>query len=69
MLNKDEIIGKARQLIGTIKENLGWLTDDHKAEGEGKANRIQGKVEQRNAKVIREEEEAGRILNRPKTGS
>ena len=69
MLNKDEIIGKARQLIGTIKENLGWLTDDHKAEGEGKANRIQGKVEQRVAKVIREEEEAGRILNRPKTGS
>ena len=61
MLNKDEIIGKARQLIGTIKENLGWLTDDHKAEGEGKANRIQGKVEQRDANVLREEEEAGRI--------
>ena len=60
MMNKDEIFGKARQVIGAIKENLGWLTDDHKAEGEGKANRIQGKAEQHDAKVIREEEEAGK---------
>lgn len=60
MMNKDEIFGKARQFFGAIKENLGWVTDDHKAEGEGKANRVQGKAEQRNAKVIREEEEAGK---------
>ena len=36
MLNMDEIKGKARQVVGAIKENLGWLTNDHKAEGEGK---------------------------------
>lgn len=60
MLNKDEIFGRAKQFLGAIKESLGWLTDDHKAEGEGKANRIQGKSEQRDAKVIRGKEEAGR---------
>jgi hypothetical protein len=36
MLGKAEIKGKARRVIGAIKESLGWLTDDHKAEGEGK---------------------------------
>jgi len=40
MLNMDEIKGKARQVVGTIKENLGWLTNDHKAEDEGKNERI-----------------------------
>ncbi len=56
-MNKEEIFGKARQFIGAIKENLGWVTDDHKAESEGKANRIRGEAEQHDAKVIREEEE------------
>ncbi len=56
-MNKNEIFGKARQFIGAIKENLGWVTDDHKAEGEGKAARIQGKAEQHDAKVIQQEEE------------
>jgi uncharacterized protein YjbJ (UPF0337 family) len=51
MLNKDEIKGKARQVKGAIKENLGWLTDDHEAEGEGKDERIEGEVQERNAKV------------------
>jgi uncharacterized protein YjbJ (UPF0337 family) len=58
MLNKDEIKGKANEVMGTIKENLGWLTDDHKAEDEGKANRIEGKLEHENAKVLREAENA-----------
>ena len=58
MLNKDEIKGKARQVIGTIKENLGWLTDDHKAEDEGKAESIEGKVQECDANVMRKAEEA-----------
>ena len=40
MLNMDEIKGKARQVVGAIKENLGWLTNDHKAEGEGNVERV-----------------------------
>jgi uncharacterized protein YjbJ (UPF0337 family) len=57
MLNKDEIKGKAQQVTGAIKENLGWLTDDHKAEGEGKAERIEGNIQEHDAKEIREAEE------------
>ncbi len=38
MLNMDEIKGNAKQVKGAIKENLGWLTDDHEAEAEGKRN-------------------------------
>jgi len=62
MLNKDEIKGKARQVKGSIKENLGWLTDDHKAEDEGKDERIEGEVQERDASVSREAEEASREL-------
>jgi len=57
MLNIDEIKGKARQVLGAIKENLGWLTNDHKAEGEGKDERIEGKVQEHDARVRREAEE------------
>jgi len=65
MLSMDEIKGKARQLVGAIKENLGWLTNDHKAEGDGKDERIEGKVQEHDAKARREageteEELAGR---------
>jgi uncharacterized protein YjbJ (UPF0337 family) len=57
MLNMDEIKGKARQVVGAIKENLGWLTDDYKAEGEGKNERIEGKVQEHGARARREAEE------------
>lgn len=63
MLNKDEIKGKVRQIMGTIKENLGWLTDDHKAEDEGKVERAEGNVQERDAKAIRKAEEARENLS------
>ena len=53
-MSMDEIKGNARQFVGAIKENLGWLTNDHKAEGE----RIEGKVQEHDAKARREAEEA-----------
>lgn len=56
-MNKDEINGKARQITGAIKENLGWLTDDHKAEDEGRAERIKGIVEEDDAKERRQADE------------
>jgi uncharacterized protein YjbJ (UPF0337 family) len=31
MLNMNEIKGKARQIVGAIKENLGWLTNDQQS--------------------------------------
>lgn len=67
MLNKDEIIGKAKQVKGSIKENLGWVTDDHQAECEGKVERIKGEIQEHDAKVIREAEEATKELDGDKT--
>ena len=69
MLNMDEIKGRARHVVGVIKENLGWLTNDQKAEGEGKAGRIEGKLQEHEANARREAEEneeelAGRAAGR-----
>jgi uncharacterized protein YjbJ (UPF0337 family) len=58
MLSKGEMKGKARQVLGGIKENLGWLTDDHKAEDEGKVERLEGELQELDAKVHREAGEA-----------
>jgi uncharacterized protein YjbJ (UPF0337 family) len=57
MFNMGEIKGNARQVVGAIKENLGRLTNDHKAEGEGKDERIEGKVQEHDARARREAEE------------
>ena len=58
MLNMDEIKWQSQAACnGAIKENLGWLTNDHKAEGEGKDERIEGKVQEHDAKARREAEE------------
>jgi uncharacterized protein YjbJ (UPF0337 family) len=63
MLSKSKIKGKTRRVIGAIKENLGWLTDDHKAEGEGKVERLEGELQELDAKVRREacDRWAGRV--------
>ena len=63
-MSMDEIKGNARQFVGAIKENLGWLTNDHKAEGEGKDERIEGKVQEHDAKARREAEETEEELAR-----
>lgn len=69
MLSKGEIKGKVRQVIGAIKENLGWLTDDHKAEGEGKVERLEGELQELDAKVRREAGEAEEELAKRAAGS
>jgi uncharacterized protein YjbJ (UPF0337 family) len=69
MLNKDEIKAKPGRLKVSIKENLGWLTDDHKAEDEGKDERIEGEAQERDASASREAEEARTELEGHETGS
>jgi uncharacterized protein YjbJ (UPF0337 family) len=69
MLSKGEIKGKVRQVIGAIKENLGWLTDDHKAEGEGKVERRAGELQELDAKVHREAGKAEEELAKRAAGS
>ena len=65
MLNREEFKGRVKQVMGAIKENLGWLTDDHKAEDDGKAERLEGKGRQHDARVSRKADE----LSKRQTGS
>jgi len=44
-MDKDRIKGAANQAKGAIKETVGKATGDAKLEGEGKADKIAGKVQ------------------------
>ena len=44
-MDKDRIEGSANQAKGSIKEAAGKLTGDAKLEGEGKADKAAGKVQ------------------------
>jgi uncharacterized protein YjbJ (UPF0337 family) len=44
-MDKDRVEGAANQAKGSIKEAAGKLTGDAKLEGEGKADKVAGKVQ------------------------
>lgn len=44
-MNKDRFEGMGKQAKGHIKEKVGKMTGDAKLEGEGKADKIAGKVQ------------------------
>lgn len=44
-MNNDRIQGMAKQAKGNVKEKVGQMTGDAKLEGEGKADKIAGKVQ------------------------
>jgi len=44
-MDKDRIAGAAKQAKGAVKEAAGKLTGDAKLEGEGKADKVAGKVQ------------------------
>jgi uncharacterized protein YjbJ (UPF0337 family) len=44
-MNKDRVEGSAHQAKGTIKETAGKLTGDAKLQGEGKAEKTGGKIQ------------------------
>ena len=44
-MNKDRIQGSAEQIKGKVKEVAGKATGDTKLEGEGKAQKLAGKVQ------------------------
>jgi uncharacterized protein YjbJ (UPF0337 family) len=44
-MNKDRIAGAAKQAKGKIKDALGKSTGDTKMQGEGKADKAEGKVQ------------------------
>jgi uncharacterized protein YjbJ (UPF0337 family) len=43
-MDKERIKGSAQQVKGAIKEGVGKVTGDTKLEGEGKADKAEGKV-------------------------
>jgi uncharacterized protein YjbJ (UPF0337 family) len=44
-MDKDRIAGAGKQLKGNIKEAAGKVTGDKKLETEGKADKVEGKVQ------------------------
>ncbi|MEQ7155572.1 CsbD family protein [Brevundimonas aurifodinae] len=45
MADHDRIEGAAKQTGGSIKEGLGKLTGDEKLKAEGRADKVEGKVQ------------------------
>ena len=69
MLNREELKGRVKQVMGAIKENLGWLSDDHQAEDDGKAERLEGEVRQHDARLSRKADGSEGELGSRQTGS
>jgi uncharacterized protein YjbJ (UPF0337 family) len=44
-MDKDRVAGSAKQIKGTIKELVGKATGDAKLESEGKADKVEGKIQ------------------------
>ena len=44
-MNKDRVIGSAKQLKGTIEEAAGKILGDAKLVADGKSNKIEGKIQ------------------------
>ena len=47
MWNRDEVRGKADQVKGRVKEEVGDMMDDDRLENEGRGERAAGEVEER----------------------
>jgi len=44
-MDKDRVVGSAKQVKGAVKEVVGKAIGDAKLESEGKADKIEGKVQ------------------------
>jgi len=45
MVDKDRVVGSAKVVKGKLKEAVGKVVGDAKLESEGKADKIEGKVQ------------------------
>jgi uncharacterized protein YjbJ (UPF0337 family) len=45
IMDKDRIIGSAKKIKGSVKEAVGQAVGDTKLESEGKADKVEGKVQ------------------------
>ena len=44
-MDKDRVAGAAKKIKGSIKETIGKATGDAKLEAEGKADKVEGRVQ------------------------
>ena len=44
-MDKDRIAGSAKEIKGSIQEKIGKATGDAKLEAEGKADKVEGKIQ------------------------
>jgi uncharacterized protein YjbJ (UPF0337 family) len=44
-MDKDRIVGSAKQIMGAIKEAVGKVVGDAKLQVDGKADRAEGKIQ------------------------
>ena len=44
-MNKDRIVGAAKQAQGSVKETIGKAVGDAKLQSDGKADKFEGKVQ------------------------
>jgi len=44
-MDKDRVVGSAKQIKGTVKQAVGKAVGDTKLESEGKADKVEGKVQ------------------------
>ena len=44
-MDKDRVVGAAKEIKGTVKQVVGKAVGDAKLESEGKADKIEGKVQ------------------------
>ena len=44
-MDKDRVMGSAKQVKGAVKETIGKVVGDSKLEAEGKADKAEGKVQ------------------------
>jgi uncharacterized protein YjbJ (UPF0337 family) len=45
IMDKDRIVGSAKQIKGAVKEIVGKAIGDTKLESEGKADKVEGKIQ------------------------
>jgi uncharacterized protein YjbJ (UPF0337 family) len=45
MVDKDRVVGSAKQIKGEVKRAIGKAVGDQKLEAEGRADKIEGKVQ------------------------
>jgi uncharacterized protein YjbJ (UPF0337 family) len=44
-MDKDRIVGSAKEIKGSVKETIGKATGDVKLQSDGKADKVKGKVQ------------------------